>query len=295
LKKHILITGINGFLGSHLAKNLKSTFEIIGLSNSNDNLFRLEEEKFKIYSSETDTLESIFLDNNIFAIIHTATVYKNIDDNVLPMFKTNIELPVNLSQLAVKYKVELFINTDTFFNNKNYKYSYLEDYTLTKRHALEWIKMLTNNSECKLVNMKLFHVYGQGDSSNKFVPYLIQNIKKNIKEFEMTPGEQTRDFIYINDVVNSFYIVLNSCFKLSSFQEFEIGSGKSYSIKEFANIIKTITKSKTDLKFGSLPYRKGEIMESQISNLDIHSLGWRPKYSLKKGLENYILKEKGNV
>lgn len=295
MKKHILITGINGFLGSHLAKNLKSTFEIIGLSNSNDNLFRLEEEKFKIYSSETDTLESIFLDNNIFAIIHTATVYKNIDDNVLPMFKTNIELPVNLSQLAVKYKVELFINTDTFFNNKNYKYSYLEDYTLTKRHALEWIKMLTNNSECKLVNMKLFHVYGQGDSSNKFVPYLIQNIKKNIKEFEMTPGEQTRDFIYINDVVNSFYIVLNSCFKLSSFQEFEIGSGKSYSIKEFANIIKTITKSKTDLKFGSLPYRKGEIMESQISNLDIHSLGWRPKYSLKKGLENYILKEKGNV
>ena len=111
----------------------------------------------------------------------------------------------------------------------------------------------------------------------------------------MTPGEQTRDFIYINDVVNAFYIVLNSCFKLSSFQEFEIGSGKSYSIKEFANIIKTITKSKTDLKFGSLTYRKGEIMESQISNLDIRSLGWKPKYSLKKGLENYILSEKADV
>ena len=295
MKKHILITGINGFLGSHLAINLKSTFEIIGLSNSNDNLFRLDEENFKIYSSKNDTLESIFLDNNIFAIIHTATVYKNIDDNVLPMFKTNIELPVNLSQLAVKYEVELFINTDTFFNNKNYKYSYLEDYTLTKRHSLEWIKMLTNNSECKLVNMKLFHVYGQGDTLSKFVPYLIQNIKKNKKELEMTPGEQTRDFIYINDVVNAFYIVLNSCFKLSSFQEFEIGSGKSYSIKQFANIIKTITKSKTDLKFGSLPYRKGEIMVSKISNMDIHNLGWKPKYSLKKGLENYILSKKNDV
>ena len=136
MKKHILITGINGFLGSHLAKNLKSTFEIIGLSNSNDNLFRLEEENFKIYSSKNDTLESIFLDNNIFAIIHTATVYKNIDDNVLPMFKTNIELPVNLSQLAVKYEVELFINEvkdkiDSFeysVNQNSYISEYLDEW-----------------------------------------------------------------------------------------------------------------------------------------------------------------------
>lgn len=290
-----MITGINGFLASHLAKNLKSKFEIIGLSNSNDNLFRLNEENFKIYSFKNDTLESIFLENNIFSIIHTATVYKKNSNNVLPMFKTNIELPINLSQLAVQYNVELFINTDTFFNNKKYKYSYLKDYTLSKRHSLEWIKILIDNSRCKLVNMKLHHVYGHGDSLNKFVPFLIQNLKKNIKSLDMTQGEQIRDFIYINDVVDAYHIVLNSCLKLNSFQEFEIGTGKSYSIKEFSNIIRTITKSITDLKFGALNYRQGEIMETKITNFDIYNLGWKPKYSLKQGLENYILKEKDNA
>jgi nucleoside-diphosphate-sugar epimerase len=210
----------------------------------------------------------------------------------MPMFKTNVELPIELTELAVKYEVELFVNCDTFFNDKRYEYDYLKDYTLSKRHSLEWMKMLASASKCKLVNMRLFHVYGEGDNLNKFVPSIIQEIRNNTKQLDMTLGEQTRDFVYIHDVVDAFYIVLNSSSRLSAFQEFDIGLGKSYSIKEFVTTIKSITNSKTDLRFGSLPYRLGEIMESKASNRDILNLGWKPKYSLRKGLENYIFSEK---
>lgn len=57
--KTILITGINGFLGSHLAKALSADYNIVGLEYSLENLFRMEGSNIKIYSSKED-LEKIF-------------------------------------------------------------------------------------------------------------------------------------------------------------------------------------------------------------------------------------------
>jgi nucleoside-diphosphate-sugar epimerase len=51
LKKKILITGINGFLGSHLAKHLKNNFEVVGLEYSIDNLYRIKNDGFMVYES----------------------------------------------------------------------------------------------------------------------------------------------------------------------------------------------------------------------------------------------------
>jgi len=76
LKKKILITGINGFLGSHLAKYLKSSFEVLGLEYSLENLNRIASENFKVYSTNDTVLEIIFKENDFYAVIHLATVYK---------------------------------------------------------------------------------------------------------------------------------------------------------------------------------------------------------------------------
>ena len=287
--KKILITGINGFLGSHIAKSLKDRFEIVGLANSTDNLYRLDGESFKIYSSKKDLVETIFLENKIFSILHVATVYKRQDDTILPLLKANILLPIQLMELAIKYNVSIFINTDTFFNNKKYSYSYLTEYVLSKKNSLEWIRTLAVNSNCKVVNMKIFHMYGPNDSENKFIPLIIDKIKKNTKMIDMTSGIQTRDFIYMKDVVTAFNVVLKSWHSFLNYQEFEIGTGTSHSIKELAEIIKKLTNSSSQLNFGALPLRKGEIMQSQADNFNLQEYGWTPKYSLDEGLKDYLL------
>tara|TARA_B110000259_G_scaffold131916_1_gene148817 strand:+ start:4578 stop:5450 length:873 start_codon:yes stop_codon:yes gene_type:complete len=290
LKKKILITGINGFLGSHLAKTLKYSYEVIGLEYSLDNLFRIESENFKVYSSLKSNLETIFLENDFYAIIHAATVYRKQLEPLGNLIKTNILLPVNLLDLAIKSGVSLFLNTDSFFNNPSYTYSYLSDYTLSKKQSLEWIKLLSASSSCKVVNMKIFHMYGKEDAPNKFIPNILEIINSNTPFLKMTSGEQTRDFIYIKDVVSAYNSVLCSFKQLKKYQEFEIGSGQSYSIKNTTKLIKKITQSKTVLKFGELPYREGEIMVSMVSNFDLKKLGWKPNFSLKNGLKDYILK-----
>lgn len=292
MKKKILLTGINGFLGSHLAKHLKNNFEVIGLEYKVDNLQRIADDGFTVYESIDSKLESIFTTHDIYAVVHVATIYRRQGEPILNLLNTNINLPVRLLELASKHSVKLFLNTDSFFNNSTYTYSYLSDYTLSKKQSLEWIKLLSSTSDCKVANMKVFHMYGENDAPGKFIPYVIDKIKNNEPFLELTSGEQTRDFIYVNDVVTAFEQVLINFDTLQSFQEFEIGTGKSNSIKELVTFIREATNSTTLLKFGALPYREGEIMESSCNNSALRILGWEAKNSIQQGILEVIKYEK---
>jgi nucleoside-diphosphate-sugar epimerase len=288
LKKKVLITGINGFLGSHLAKHLMRDFEIIGLEYSIKNLYRIEKYNFKVYSNIKDNLQSIFIENEIYAVIHLATLYRRSNEPIIDLIKTNINLPIHLLELSNRYKVTLFLNTDSFFNNEKFSYSYLSDYTLSKKQSLEWLKFLSKSSNCKVINMKIYHMFGKNDSSSKFIPFLIEKIKTNTPFLDLTPGLQTRDFIYVKDVITAFECVLKYSLLEEDFQEFHVGTGKSHRIKDLACLIKEITSSKTKLIFGALPYREGEIMESNLESFGLTKIGWKPKFSLENALIDMI-------
>jgi len=284
--KTILITGINGFLGSHLAKKLKEEYNIIGLEYSLENLDRISSENFLVYSSK-DSLEEIFEQNNIFAVIHAATLYRRSNTPIENIIATNILLPVKLYELANSFNVNLFVNTDSFFNNSKYNYSYLPDYTLSKKHSIEWLKLMQGN--CKLVNMKIFHMYGPNDAPNKFVPQIVKKLQENEPYIDTTQGEQTRDFVFIDDVVSSYSYVLKSYLILpTGYIEYQVGTGKSNSIKDFILTVQKLTKSSTELRFGAVPYRENEIMESVADTSLLQNLGWISNYALKEGIKKCL-------
>lgn len=289
--KKILISGINGFLGSHLAKHLESSYEVVGLEYSLKNLYRLDGCDFKVYSTKETSLESIFKENDFYAVLHVATVYRRQDESLIQLLETNLILSVRLLELANKNNVSVFLNTDSFFNNPKYSYSYLSDYTLSKKHALEWIQLLSDSSTCKVVNMKIFHMYGEGDAANKFIPFIVGKMKGDDPRLDLTPGLQTRDFIYVKDVVTAYEFVINSLDSLSKYEEFEVGTGKSSTVKDLAITIKEVTRSSTKLNFGALPYRKGEIMKSEVESFELNKLGWFSKYTLKEGIKSYLSNE----
>ena len=278
----ILITGINGFLGSHLAKKLSKNYKIVGLEYSVKNLFRLKDYSFKVYSSGDET-DTIFKENEIFAIIHSATVYRRITDPIENLILTNILLPVKLYELANRFNVSLFLNTDSFFNNEKYEYSFLSEYTLSKKHVLDWLK--TVKGDCKLINMKLFHMYGPDDSPDKFIPGIISKLKNGDPSIDITLGEQLRDFIYISDVVSAYRLVLQNSSLMKKFIEFEVGTGKETSIKDIILQIKESIKSRTKLNFGALNYRPNEIMKSKANIKALCDLGWEPQITIEEGIK----------
>jgi nucleoside-diphosphate-sugar epimerase len=289
--RNILITGADGFLGSHLTQYLKTRFNIIGLVKNSKQLVRLDQKstEYVLVSDEYD-LEPILRLHQIDCIIHTATLYKGLPNNLSDLIETNVLLPIRLIQAAVQTGIKAFINTDSFYNDAHNNCEYLSDYTLSKRQVNEWLKFFIN--KMVIVNLKLQHIFGPGDNSDKFVPSVITDILSGTSFLNTTPGEQRRDFIFIRDVVSAYEIVLDNYSTLiqreSRFWEADVGTGKSISLREFLTLICLLTECNTDIRFGALPYREGEIMDSFASDGLLQEFAWKPTYSLKDGLQETI-------
>ena len=275
--KTILITGINGFLGSHLAKRLSSNFQIIGLEYTLDNLFRLENTSFKVYATQNNKWEDVFKENNIDTIIHTATFYGRNNEELQQIAETNFIMPFHLLDMAIKNKVSLFMNTDTVLNR------FVSPYALTKRQFQEWLFFRKN--EIKVINLQLEHFYGPGCSPTNFITTMIERLNKNEASIDLTSGEQKRDFIYYEDIIDAFELLINKSEKITeSYKQFEVGTGKLHSIKEVLLKLKELSGSSSVLNFGAIPFRTNELMVSNTDVSELLKLGWKPKYNIDKGL-----------
>lgn len=292
----ILLTGGTGFLGSHIAKTLcnkNDEYDLIILKRSTSSLDRLKgfETQIKFYNVDQIPLSDIFSKNKVDIIIHTAVEYGKETNSCSDILTTNLMFPISLLEEAIKHNVKMFINTDSYFNKDNLAYSSLLHYALSKKSLLTWLKYFSKN--IKIINIVLEHLYGPYDAPNKFVEFIIQKVAlEKISTIELTDGQQKRDFIFVNDAVNAYIRLLQEVDQKFHFREYNLGTGFSLSIREFALKVKKISKSPTELLFGNIPYRNDEIMNSTADNLELQNLGWQFQYDLEDGikeiLKNYI-------
>lgn len=286
--KFILITGATGFLGSHLLHKLvEEKYNVIILKRSFSNTGRIKDVLHQVKSYDIDkiNIERIFNENEIAGIIHLATDYgrKSNNDMIHQMSKANIELPTELFALGTKYGANFFVNTHTFADNKYNLYS------ATKSAFIEIAKFFIANYHVKFINMRLEYMYGESDDDTKFIPFVIESILKG-KEIGATKGEQKRDFIYVQDVVDAYLKVLDNLKDFNDdFMEFGIGTGKSVSLKYFVSKIEEVSGKKANINWEAVPYRKNEIFDSKASIEKAKKyLGWYPKYDIREGLKETI-------
>ncbi|MDP2090208.1 MAG: NAD-dependent epimerase/dehydratase family protein [Candidatus Gracilibacteria bacterium] len=260
----ILITGGTGFLGSNIIRKIleNNIYNIVLLKRSTSNTenikLLLKNESLKIYNIDQIDLNDIFKDNKIDIVFHTATCYGRNNEKITKIIESNLILPLKLLELCTEYRVSTFFNIDTTLpNGINY-------YVISKKQLLEYGKKFSDDTDLNFINIKLEHIFGPGDDESKFVGMIINKIKNNENYIDLTFGEQKRDFIYIDDVINMLLILinLNINININGFQEYEIGTGNTIEIKELVKKIKKILKSKIQLNFGKIEYRKGEQMIS---------------------------------
>jgi len=280
--KTILISGINGFLGSHLAKALSTKYNIIGLEYSLENLFRIAECNYKIYSVKDGIDETIFTEQPIDIVIHTATFYGKNDEDFFQLFNANLYSPFNLLEKAIHYGCKLFVNTDTVLDR------FVSTYALTKRQFQEWLYL--RKIEIKVINMQLEHFYGSGASNANFITTMINKLKNNEPQIDLTLGEQQRDFVYLDDVVNAYLTVIEKIDIIADpYSSFQVCTNQLISIKELMILMKELTESSSTLNFGAIPYRENELMHSETDNSALLALGWKPFYTIKEGLKLTLL------
>jgi nucleoside-diphosphate-sugar epimerase len=232
----VLITGATGFLGSHLVKALlNDNYKVVILKRSFSKTERIDHvlSQCYVYNIDQCELSKPFEDlGKIDAVIHTATCYGRNDETTAGIVEANVVFPLKLLEMSSVYETDIFFNTDTFFNKDGASYSYLNTYTTSKKHFLDWGKQFAQKQSIKFVNLKLEHIFGAGDDDSKFVTYIIKSCLNNVQELKLTAGEQKRDFIHVDDVVSIYQLLLGKVQKEPSFyQEYPIGSGKAMSVK----------------------------------------------------------------
>jgi CDP-paratose synthetase len=288
MKKKILLTGATGFLGSHLlrafiAKGWDVT--IIKRSFSNTNRICDLIPQLSFVDKDITPLASVFDEKNRFdAVVHAATCYGRDGQSAAEILETNVGFPLELLENSMRCKVSVFINTATFFNSASLLYPYLSNYILSKRQFEDWGKVFSAHKKIGFVNLRLHQIYGPGDDSSKFTTWIFESLKKNHPHIELTPGEQKRDFVFIDDVVSAFLHILDTQNKENEYLEYDIGSGKEISIREFVEKAKEISGAKTKLIFGAKPYRDFELMQSRADIEPLKTTGWAPAISLETGI-----------
>lgn len=171
----------------------------------------------------------------------------------------------------------------------------LSVYAESKRNQEEYLKYLPLFYGVPLTILRYFNVYGSQQSlKNPYTGILTVffNQAQNGQTINIyEKGKPTRDFIHVDDVVQANLLALK--FQHKGFEAFNIGSGKQYYIREAAEILVKACKSSSDIQ-ESNTFRAGDILACTANITKSEKiLGFKPKLSLKKGIEEFVMWAKG--
>lgn len=129
-------------------------------------------------------------------------------------------------------------------------------------------------------------VYGPNQHGSMLLPTIINAYLKK-QSCSLSPGEQNRDFLYIDDCVNG--LMLAGLRQDLSGQVFNLGAGKSYNLKFIAALVAQQCGYDGDLGFGRITYQQNEIMDYYVDISTAESkLKWRPTVDIEEGLARTI-------
>jgi UDP-glucose 4-epimerase len=162
-------------------------------------------------------------------------------------------------------------------------------YGLSKLVITQTLLGLHANYDFPAVVLRPTVIYGPGQGDKMFVPTLIRTLLAG-KEYAMTCGEQTRDFLYVGDAVTAVLKAVQADASIDG-SVINLGAGHSYSVKAVVNMILREMPSAiaAQVKFGAIPYRRHEVMR-YAANIEraVALLEWQPTTDLQQGLRATI-------
>ena len=295
-KTNILIIGGTGFIGYHFAKKcLTKGWQIASISSRKPKKTRyLPRVKYII----CDITKKRSLKQKVrksFNYVVNLGGYVD-HSNKKKTFESHYVGCKNLAEIFIKKMPTTFIQmgSSVEYGNssspqkesvkcslKSIKSIYGKAKLLSSRYMIDLYKKKNFPS----VVLRLYLAYGPKQDMNRFLPIIIDGCIKN-KKFPCSIGNQLRDFVHVDDVVDAIIKSLKN--KNAKGQIINIGSGKPGKIKDIINHVKKISKGGFP-QFGKIKLRKDEILKiypniKKAKNI----INWKPKISFDKGLKSTI-------
>ena len=286
MENTIFITGGTGFLGEVVTQKLARHYNVKCLTHTTSLSNASQDRGAEAITTFHDFQQQLMLVKDAH-VLHVATDYGRSGDEAATFF-CNLVMPLQLSAICAK-QGHHFVNVDSFFTKDQFsEYDHLSLYIKTKRQAKQGLYSLASSGALKLSNCMVFHMFGPTDSTDKFVPRLMNDLKLN-KTIEMTSATNERDFIHVNDVADGLVACIDQRFAhQNAIMECELGCGHNMSIKEFAESAKKETASRSKIRFGALPERANEVTCEPADLKKNEWCAWEPKLSLQSSLATFV-------
>ena len=303
--KTVLVTGADGFIGSHLTELLvKEDFKVKALSqyNSFNNWGWLEDTECL---SEIEVLSGDVRDphycNHIMkgvdTVFHLAALIAIPYSYVAPdsYVDTNIKGTLNICQAALENNVKRVIHTSTSEVYGTAQYVPIDEkhplqaqspYSASKIAADAMAMSFFNSFDLPLTIARPFNTYGPRQSARAVIPTIISQIASGKKQIQLGDVTPTRDFNYVADTCRGF-LELAKCDKAVG-EVVNIGSNFEISVGDTLNLIREIMNSDVEFLTDEKRLRPGksEVFRLWCDNKKIRDLtGFEPQYDIRKGLE----------
>lgn len=293
----MLVTGATGFIGQHLVRRLTDARARIWAGvHAKDAPERitalpLQAERLFLDVRDAESVRQAVNQASPDVVFHLAAVGVT-DPNVDPRLalKVNGVGAVNLLESLLREDVQRIVLVGTC-----YEYGALEAlegldplnaYAASKVAAWAFGRMYWRAHGLPVVTVRPFQVYGSGQPSHTLIPAAVAAALAG-EDFPMTSGEQERDFIYVEDVVEGMLAAAQASGVEGS--SLDLGTGTARPIRTVVERIWQLVDGAGQIQPGALPYRPGAVRQL-VANADrtAELTGWRATTDLDEGLRETI-------
>lgn len=307
---NILVTGAAGFIGSHVCEYfIKQNHSVVGIDNfdpfysrkiKNLNLEQLLlNNNFQFYETDIqnkEALNSIFSSNKIDIVIHLAAkagVRPSID-SISEYYEVNVNGTVNLleSMRTNGVKKMLFASSSSIYGN-NVKVPFSETdavdhpispYASTKKSGELLCHVYSHLYNFDITCLRFFTVFGPRQRPDLAIHKFTRFIDEGIPLPFYGDGTTSRDYTYIDDIVNGISCAMNT---VGGYRIYNLGESRVINLKNLVETIEKLLGKKAVLKF--LPLQPGDVKTTyaDISKAR-EEIGYAPKFDMESGINEFI-------
>lgn len=310
MSKRILVTGGAGFIGSHMADRLLADgHEVVIIDNEYTGVRENVPEAAEYILGDVSVPEQLTpafakpLDA-VFHIAGRASTIQSFMDPTADML-TNVQGTINVLMQCIEHKVPrlLYASSMTTYGHPKKVPVPLDTpllpvsyYGITKCAAERYVHATAERNdldfEFSATSFRMFNVYGPRQSLDNpyqgVVAIFIANVLKETTINIHSDGEQSRDFVYIDDVVNAWVSALNS--DQAKNQVFNLGTGTRQTVNQLVDaILASLGKTREQWEVIYTPVRPGDQrhMEAVVDKTK-ELLSWEPKVDFQEGMRRTI-------